>query len=68
MAGKEDVFWEREEREKHVFLRNEPDWSALIFEWKYQGIRLLRRKDEFFQSGSFDTKIALRRLVLRRGF
>jgi hypothetical protein len=50
----------REEGEKHVFLRNEPDWSPLIFERKYQGDRWLRRKCEFFQSGSFGAKIVLR--------
>ena len=38
---------------EHVFLRNEPDLVALVFERIRQGDRDLERGSGFFESGSF---------------
>ena len=50
------VCQERRGREKHVFLRNEPDWFLSKLKRKCQNSRLLWFCGAFFESGSFFRK------------
>ena len=42
--------------QKHVFLRNEPDWKSSLFQCIHQECNGLGISDGFFQSGSFGTE------------
>jgi hypothetical protein len=61
ISGQDRVLISGEERAReHVFLRNEPDLPACLFERIHQKDRDLERWRGFFESGSFGEKRAAR--------